>query len=34
MREVALDGVEGGGIGGKLPSMLKSPDFKVNIGEL
>jgi len=33
--EVALDGEEGGGIGGKLPLLcLKSPDFKTNIGAL
>jgi len=33
VREVALAGEEGGGIGGKLPpNMLKSPDFKTNIG--
>jgi len=32
---VALAGKEGGGIGGKLPpSVLKSPDFKTNIGAL
>jgi len=35
VREVALDGEEGGGIGGKLtPSMQKSPDFKTKIGAL
>jgi len=35
VREVALDGKKGGGIGGKLPPVyLKSPDFKTNIGEL
>jgi len=32
--EVALDGEEGEGIGGKLPPSMKSPDFKTNIGAL